>query len=149
MMTRIGMTAAAVIVVAWASATAPGAEDEAPPESAGPAIENVTGVAPKPDAFKPRGWKTPTEIGTADEAKAFFGEKQMEKLLGQVNFEKQKVLVFAWRGSGGDRLSYSVAGSFPEQVTFEYRGGRTRDLRPHVHVFALRKNVTWRVSAGR
>ncbi len=62
----------------------------------------------------------------------------------QVDFEKQIVLVFAWRGSGQDKLDYVVAESFPEQITFTYRPGRTRDLRPHVYAYALRSNVAWK-----
>ena len=37
------------------------------------------------------------------------------------------------------------AESFPEQITFRIQPGRTRDLRPHVRVFALRGNVKWSV----
>jgi hypothetical protein len=67
------------------------------------------------------------------------------KLARQVDFEQQFVLLFAWRGSGQDRFRYTVAESYPEQVFFTYRAGRTRDLRPHVYVYALRSNVKWNV----
>jgi len=46
-------------------------------------------------------------------------------------------------------LAYRVAESDPEQVFFTFRPGRTRDLRPHVRVFAVRSNVTWRAPKGR
>ena len=65
-----------------------------------------------------------------------------------VDFSQQCLLVFAWRGSGQDKLDYSVAESFPEQVAFAYQPGRTRDLRPHVKVFAVRANVNWSVRGG-
>jgi len=67
----------------------------------------------------------------------------LAKLKEQVDFEKQIVLVFAWRGSGQDQMDFTVAESYPEQVRFRYKPGRTRDLRPHVYVYALRSNVTW------
>ena len=69
--------------------------------------------------------------------------------MAQVDFEKQLVLLFAWRGSGQDQLEYTVAESYPEQVTFRYVPGRTRDLRPHVSIYALRKNVTWKTERNR
>ena len=43
-----------------------------------------------------------------------------------------------------EKADYVVMESFPEQIAFSCRPGRTRDLRPHVHVFALRSNVKWR-----
>ena len=80
-----------------------------------------------------------------DAVMEYFSEDALAALTKQVDFEQRVVLVFAWRGSGQDRLSYSVAESFPEQVFFEYKPGRTKDLRPHVYVFALRANVKWRM----
>ena len=63
----------------------------------------------------------------------------------QVDFEKQFLLVLAWQGSGGDRLNYTVAESFPEQIFFSMKRGLTRDLRPHMQVYALRSNVRWSI----
>ena len=70
------------------------------------------------------------------------------KLRKQVDFAKQFVLLFAWRGSGQDRLDAAVAESYPEQIFFSYAPGRTRDLQEHVRVFALRSNVKWSVKSG-
>jgi len=67
------------------------------------------------------------------------------RLKEKVEFDEQVVLVFAWRGSGQDKLTYEVAESFPEQITFNIKPGRTKDLRPHIHIFALRSNVKWSV----
>jgi hypothetical protein len=49
--------------------------------------------------------------------------------------------VFAWRGSGQDKMTYTIAESFPEQITFKILPGRTRDLRSHLKIYASRKNV--------
>ena len=65
----------------------------------------------------------------------------------KVDFKKQIVLVFAWRGSGGDKLEYQILESFPEQIPFSLRPGVTDDLRSHSRVFALRSNVKWSVKA--
>jgi hypothetical protein len=45
-------------------------------------------------------------------------------------------------------MEYEVAESFPEQITFSLKPGLTRDLRPHVKIFALRANVKWRMKGG-
>jgi hypothetical protein len=57
------------------------------------------------------------------------------------------VLVFAWQGSGGDKLEYAILESFPEQIPFSLRPGLTDDIRSHTRVFALRSNVKWSVKA--
>jgi hypothetical protein len=38
-----------------------------------------------------------------------------------------------------------VKESFPEQIMFSYKPGRTRDLRPHLKVYVLQSNVKWAV----
>jgi hypothetical protein len=32
------------------------------------------------------------------------------------------------------------------EVVFKFKPGRTRDLRPHTHLFAIRKDVAWSVA---
>ena len=88
------------------------------------------------------GGKKPLLLQSSDEAAAYFGAtKNLATLKDKVDFSKQKVLVFAWRGSGQDRIVYEVLESFPEQIRFSYQRGRTRDLRPHLKVFAVRSDV--------
>ncbi|NQU24209.1 MAG: hypothetical protein HQ567_23250 [Candidatus Nealsonbacteria bacterium] len=111
--------------------------------SAQPAIEEIKRVKPKPSVLKDAKLRKPLVIGSAEEAGKHFGKDALAALKKQVDFEKQIVLVFAWRGSGQDRLTYTVLESHPEQVPFKYKPGRTRDLRPHIHVYALRSNVRW------
>ena len=115
-------------------------------EALAPAIKEVS-VEPSKPAFG--GWSEPVEIRSAEEAEKHFEGDALAKLNKEVDFEKQIVLVFSWRGSGQDMLEYAVLESFPEQVVFSYKPGRTRDLRPHVHVYALRSNVRWRVPGKR
>lgn len=87
-------------------------------------------------------WNKPIVITSMQEAAGRFDSGALETL-GQIDFAKQFLLVFAWRGSGRDRLSYTVAESFPEQIFFSLKRGLPRDLRPHMHVYALRSNVRW------
>lgn len=113
-----------------------------------PPIHEIAKLAPKESAFKPGRPPQPTVLKSEKEAAEYFAEDALAQLKKEVDFTQRTVLLFAWRGSGQDQLTYSVAESYPEQVTFAYRGGRTRDLRPHVRVYALRSNVTWSVAGA-
>jgi hypothetical protein len=94
----------------------------------------------------------PTVIGSADDlAKAIPDEAAVAAVKKAVDFEKEKVVYFAWSGSGQDKLTFatSAAGKVPE-VTFTYAPGKTRDLRPHLKLFALPRDATYKVvPAGR
>ena len=118
-----------------------GLEKPAAPAPVGPAI---TKVDIRPSKIEFSRWNTPVELTSLEDAKKHFEGDALDQLKVKVDFGNQIVLVFAWRGSGQDKLDYVVMESFPEQIAFSYRPGRTRDLRPHVHVFALRSNVKWR-----
>lgn len=116
----------------------------AAPDATIPPIKDVKGIKPNDTVFKAATLQKPLVIKSEKEAAEHFGMDALSALKKQVDFEQQIVLVFAWRGSGQDRLAYDVAESFPEQVFFRYKPGRTKDLRPHTYVFALRSNVKWR-----
>jgi len=102
-------------------------------------------IKPGQSIFKVASRKEPLVIKSVKDATAHFPKQALAQLQKQVDFEKQIVLVFAWRGSGQDKLSFHILESFPEQVVFKYNPGLTRALGPHVHVYALRANVKWRV----
>ncbi len=120
----------------------------AEPDAPLPAIKKID-AKPSADVFKAAKRNEPLALRTAEEAAKYFDKEGLAALEKKVDFEKQLVLVFAWRGSGQDKLTYDVAESFPEQIQFKIKPGRTRDLRSHLHVFALRSNVKWRVGVGR
>lgn len=103
-------------------------------------------VMPTNPAFG--GWSKPAVLKSAEDAAKYFDKDALAALNKSVDFKKQIVLIFAWKGSGGDKLDYTVAESFPEQITFSRTPGLTRDLREHVHVFALRSNVKWSVKGA-
>jgi len=128
------------------AAPAKGARDAPSPKST--PILRLEGISPKPDALRSSSWSKPIMVRSAKEAAEQFPEEDLAKLTQQVDFAERVVLVFAWRGSGGDRLEYAVAESYPEQVFFTYRPGRTRDLVQHVRVYSLRSNVSWNPPRG-
>ena len=100
-------------------------------------------IAPNRDIFGAASRTEPLQLESAEAAAEHFGEEELAALNEQVDWDNQIVLIFAWRGSGQDRLTYEILESFPEQVPFQYHPGRTRDLRPHVYVYILRSNVRW------
>lgn len=102
-------------------------------------------VSPEKTAFKDSVWNKPIVIKSRDEAAKHFGKDELEAIAKKVDFKKQIVLVFAWQGSGGDKLEYKILESFPEQIPFSLRPGATDDIRAHSRVFALRANVKWSV----
>ena len=104
---------------------------------------------PENSIFKNSNFNKPIVVKSKEEAAKHFGKKAVASLVKAVDFKKQFVLIFAWRGSGGDQLNYTVAESFPEQISFSRKFGRTRDLRSHAKVFALRSNVKWSVQGKR
>ncbi|MCI0459329.1 MAG: hypothetical protein L0Z62_20460 [Gemmataceae bacterium] len=95
--------------------------------------------------------KKPTVITNAEElAKTFLETDRQEAIQKQVDFAKDKLLFFAWSGSGGDRLTPTVdKGKDGPAVTFAYSPGLTRDLRAHVHLYAIPKGATWTVEVKR
>ena len=111
------------------------------------AQEPIVAIEAAPDriVFKNSNFNKPIVVKSKEEAAKHFGKKAVASLVKTVDFKKQLMLVFAWRGSGGDQLNYTVAESFPEQISFSRQFGRTRDLRSHTKVFALRSNVKWSV----
>lgn len=100
-------------------------------------------ITPERNELRDSIWNKPNIIKSTEEAAKHFGKDALEKLGKEVDFEKQFLLVFEWKGSGGDSLSYAVAESFPEQIIFSLKRGLTRDLRSHTHIYALRSNVQW------
>lgn len=117
----------------------------AEPDAKIPPIQKIDGIQPKQSIFEVARQKEPLVIRTAEDARAHFDDANLKALAEKVDFAQQIVLVFAWRGSGQDRLDSQVAESYPEQITFRLTPGRTKDLRPHVEIYALRSNVKWSV----
>jgi len=94
-------------------------------------------------------WEKPILIKSAEEAAQHFAEDALATLKNAVDWEKQVVLVFVWKGSGQDQLQYHILESYPEQIPFSLKPGMTKDLRLHSRVYALRSNVQWSVKLER
>ena len=78
----------------------------------------------------------PKVIKSAEElAKAIPDSDAIKK---QVDFTKDDLVLFAWSGSGGDKISARFD-AMDKKTTFTYSLGLTRDLRRHVHLFAIPK----------
>ena len=100
----------------------------------GPA--NTRGSANKPTVIKDK----------AGVAKSFSDKATQAKILKDVNFDKEILLVFRWAGSGQDRIA--ATGKKTDkgiEVIFGYTRGLTRDLRRHFKVFAVAKDAKWSV----
>lgn len=86
----------------------------------------------------------PIVIGTAEElAKSVEDKEVRDSIAKAIDFTKENFVVFAWSGSGGDKLSLAVdKGEKGPIVVTVFKGGLTRDLRQHVHAFAVSKDAT-------
>ena len=71
-------------------------------------IESIK-VKPESSIFKNSNFNKPIVVKSKEEAAEHFGKKTIAALVKAVDFKKQFVLVFAWRGSGGDRSHLSRA----------------------------------------
>lgn len=110
-----------------------------------PAVVKLN-TMPERSVFDTATRRKPIELASAEDAKKHFGEEQHKALGKEVDWAKQKVLIFAWRGSGQDRMEAEVdKGEDGPVVKFIYKPGRTRDLRPHIYVFAVSNDVKWEV----
>lgn len=84
----------------------------------------------------------PLEIKDLETAKKHLQGDTL-KAVKKLDFSKVKLLLFTWQGSGQDKLNYTVAKSSPEQISFSFQRGLTRDLRSHTKLFVLRQDVSF------
>ncbi len=119
---------------------------QAPEPGELPAVTQLD-AKPEQSVFDDATRQKPIELASAEDAKKYFTGDALDALNKVVNWDKQIVLIFAWKGSGQDKLTTEVEEAPDKSLTvnFIYKPGMTRDLRPHLHVFALRKDVTWKV----
>ena len=116
-----------------------------PPTGAQPAPPALTRLSPmtvQARAFEASAATKPLQIRSLEEAAAYLSAEDLTGLIREVDFSRQQVLLFAWRGSGQDSLEAALDKS---AATFTYSPGRTRDLREHHRVFVLRSDLPWSV----
>ena len=97
-----------------------------------------------PEGGKPT---APTEIKSAEDlakSPAFGGAAADIKK--QVDFSKEKLVAFAWGGSGGDKLTPELKTEDKKvTATFTFRAGLTLDFREHFHLYAVPKDAAVKV----
>jgi len=135
-----------LLLFCWVSNMASGMDDLSGGEAGSndDPIRLLAALQPLDAVYEDSRWDRPRVIKDRQLAGKYFAPQQVEELVQQVDFSQQVVLLFAWQGSGQDRLEHVVRESYPEQVEFKYQPGLTRDLRSHFQVYVLRKNVAWR-----
>jgi len=62
----------------------------------------------------------------------------------QVDFSKDKLLLFAWRGGSSNQLRGKLSDD-GKRVNFTFIPGRLRDPQRHVHLFAVPKDAEFKV----
>ncbi len=95
-------------------------------------------------------WHMPVVITDAEGLADAFADPASREAIGkQVDFSKEKLLLFRWAGSGGDRLTAQVVeGQDASRVIFQLVPGLTDDLRRHFYLFALPRGMKWKTHAG-
>ena len=132
-------------LVALASLSSAAFLAAAEPDPVIAAVTEIEKVSADPARFKDAEGSQTVILKSEEEAKKYFGGDALTKLTSKVDFSKQFVLIFAWKGSGQDRMNVTIQESYPEKALFKREPGRTRDLRQHVRIYALRSNVKWKV----
>jgi hypothetical protein len=115
------------------------AGDEGPPDVRKLEMKGVKLVQPKDPGGPPKA----VEITSADElAKSaiFADDAGRDEIKKQVNFDKEKLVVFAWSGSGRDELTGALV-KRGGTARFTYARGETDDLRRHRLVFAVPRHA--------
>ncbi len=113
-----------------------------------PVVKEIAGIKP-PGSFRLPGFQRtkPTVIEDHKALVDVFGIEDARKVAGRVNFDQQALVLFQWAGSGQDRLSCAVQDQSDEaRLVFKFKPGRTRDLRPHSCLYAVRRGVDWEVA---
>jgi hypothetical protein len=107
---------------------------EAPPD-----VRTLASKGVKFDHKKASNAAVPVEIKSAEElAKSplFADDASREEIKKQVDFAKEKLVVFVWSGSGQDRLTGELV-KRGGTAQFTFTVGLTDDLRHHGQVFAV------------
>lgn len=86
----------------------------------------------------------PIVLKSMEDALKHLTRASMEKI--DVDFEKQQIVIFAWQGSGQDRLEGYLSPSKGAAANFQYNLGQTKDLKTHSAVYAMPKDTELKVN---
>ena len=106
------------------------------------APRELTGLSAKETTFQTGRPLQGKVIRSQKEAAELLSNSSAAELAKQVDFAKESVVLFAWKGSGQDRLK---ASNLRHQTVFSLEPGRTKDLREHVRAYAFGKNTHWAI----
>jgi hypothetical protein len=136
---------AVLAVLAAALAVVAAAADEPKKE----AVRAIQAKGLQPD--REGAFNKPLEIADAEAlAKVVPDEAARAAVAREVDFKTEKLVLFRWAGSGGDKLAFTVEkGKEAPEVVFTLTPGLTKDLRPHVHLYAVPKAATFKVQTGK
>lgn len=94
--------------------------------------------------------KAPMVLKSMEDALKHLTRGSMEKI--DVDFEKDKIVIFAWQGSGQDSLEgrlYPGKGAAAILSFFNYNPGRTEDLRTRSAIYSMPKGTQIKISEAR
>lgn len=144
------MRLSALLAVLFAASLA-ACQEKGKDEKDKPAVKEI----PTKDlklTFPEKGKATePTTIASAEDlAKNEVVGKAADELKKQVDFAKEKLVVFAWGGSGGDKLATDLKTADKKQTAvFTLTRGLTRDFRQHFHLYVVPKDAEVKVDTGK
>jgi hypothetical protein len=89
----------------------------------------------------------PATITSADDlAKNAVVKGEADAIKKQIDFAKEKLVVFAWGGSGQDKLAADLKVEDKKATaTFALTRGLTRDFRQHFHLYVVPKDAEVKV----
>jgi len=67
-------------------------------------------------------------------------EKYFDHLPPEVNFDAEQVVIFAWNGSGQDKIEYE---KMDNVYHFVFKRGQTKDLKQHIKIVSIPKKNEW------
>jgi hypothetical protein len=137
---------AAMSLLAAGLVLASGASADDPSKKAVPAVREIDLKGYSSD--RPGGdVQKPVIITTAEELARAFPNREWQQRVGkQADFAREKLLLFAWSGSGTDRLTATAGkGKDGPVIVFHYTAGLTDDVKAHFRLFAVPMAATWRL----
>ena len=103
-------------------------------------VKELKELTVKESAFRHARPPHPSAVRSDDEAEAIFEGESLAAFRKEVDFSKEQAVVFAWQGSGQDRIK---ADNGKAGMLFDYEPGRTRDLRQQSSFFPKRIRGRW------
>src|SRR5436190_12269469 len=111
-----------------------------------PKAREITATGLKVQGTVKGGLDKPAKATTKADLEKLLDKDSAEAVGKKVDFKKEYVLIFAWAGSGQDKLAMKVETTKKgDEAVFSYTRGRTRDLRRHLKVYAIPTKTTYKV----